>query len=80
MRATPTRGTGIVAPFTDQRGFDRVGSADIGAFEFGAKGQQTITFAALADKTYGDADFTISAHATSRVAGNLHRHWQCQRL
>jgi hypothetical protein len=61
-----TSGTGFLAPFTDQRGFDRVGRADIGAFEFGAKGQQTITFAALANKTYGDADFTISASATSR--------------
>ncbi len=30
-----------------------------------AKASQTITFGALADKTYGDADFTISATASS---------------
>lgn len=30
-----------------------------------AKAQQTITFAALADKVFGDPDFTISASATS---------------
>jgi MBG domain/MBG domain (YGX type) len=30
-----------------------------------AKASQTISFAALADKTYGDADFTVSAPASS---------------
>ena len=32
------------------------------------KADQTITFAALADKTYGDADFSVSASATSGLA------------
>jgi hypothetical protein len=33
-----------------------------------ARASQTITFAALADKTYGDADFTVSATASSGLA------------
>jgi hypothetical protein len=33
-----------------------------------AKRDQTITFAALADKTFGDADFTVSATASSGLA------------
>jgi uncharacterized repeat protein (TIGR01451 family) len=33
-----------------------------------AKASQTITFNALADKTYGDADFTVSATATSGLS------------
>jgi hypothetical protein len=53
--------------FFDQRGLLRVGTRDIGAFESGALFPQTISFAALADKTYGDADFTISATATSKL-------------
>ena len=33
------------------------------------KADQTITFAALADKTFGDPDFTVSATASSGLAG-----------
>lgn len=62
-----TSGTGILAPFTDQRGFGRVGWGDIGAFEFGAKGEQSIDFDALVDKVYGDTDFELSAEATSSI-------------
>jgi Bacterial Ig-like domain (group 3) len=59
---------------TDQRGFNRPvdseaipnatggDSSDIGAFE---KQAQTITFGALAGKTYGDPPFTVSAIASS---------------
>ena len=61
-------GNSTVFTFNDQRGIPRVGIRDIGAFEFGALVPQTITFAALADETYGDADFTISAKASSRLS------------
>jgi hypothetical protein len=57
-----------LAPSTDQRGFGRVGRPDIGAFEFGgvAPAQpQTITFGPLANRTYGDDDFALSATTTS---------------
>ncbi len=40
-------------------------AAATGTFPFCTKTNQTITFAALADKTYGDADFTVSASASS---------------
>ena len=33
-----------------------------------AKSDQTITFGPLANKTYGDADFTVSATASSGLA------------
>jgi hypothetical protein len=36
-----------------------------------AKAGQTITFAALADKTFGDADFTVGATASSGLAVSL---------
>src|SRR5262249_50690627 len=56
----------ISHPFFDQRGLPRdadgLGVVDIGAYE---RQEQTITFGSLASKTYGDADFTISATATS---------------
>ena len=40
------------------------GSSDSKNYGIG-KASQTITFLALADKTYGDADFTVSASSTS---------------
>jgi hypothetical protein len=52
------------APVTDQRGLPRVGAPDIGAFEWDIQ-PQTISFAALPDRTYGDAPFTVSASASS---------------
>ena len=56
------------APTTDQRGVardaDNAGTVDIGAVEFNGTAQ-TITFSPLAGVTYGDADFAISATATS---------------
>jgi len=61
------------APATDQRGQPRPGpdgSYDIGAVERQPADSnpvlsQTITFAALADKTLGDAPFAVSASASS---------------
>ncbi|HEY0009321.1 MAG TPA: choice-of-anchor Q domain-containing protein [Tepidisphaeraceae bacterium] len=51
---------------TDQRGVSRpVASPDIGAFEL--RKLQTISFAALANRTFGDADFAISATSSSSL-------------
>ena len=41
------------------------------------KANQTITFGALADKTYGDPDFTVSATASSGLVGNLYGSGNC---
>ena len=41
------------------------------------KADQTITFAALADKTYGDADFSVSASATSGLAVSFSASGDC---
>ncbi|MBW1296391.1 ELWxxDGT repeat protein [Aquimarina litoralis] len=59
----------------DLRGADRIidgdldttNTIDIGAYEFG-KSEQIITFGALADVTYGDADFNLSATTDSGLA------------
>lgn len=59
------KGNVSVATPTDQRGFGRVGSVDIGAFEFGAKASQTITFAPLSTVTFGVKPITLSATSTS---------------
>jgi hypothetical protein len=58
------------ATSTDQRGLFANGTRDIGAFEFDgltavSKLDQTITFDALANRTYGDADFDLTATASS---------------
>jgi hypothetical protein len=41
------------------------------------KGDQTITFGALANKTFGDPDFSVSATATSGLAVSLAASGQC---
>jgi len=61
-------GTGEPRPSFDQRGKPRsIGdlAVDIGAFEL--RKPQTINFAALGNRTYGDADFAITATATSTL-------------
>jgi YDG domain len=61
-------GTAPQQPHFDQRGAPRhpkLGVVDIGAFEL--RTLQTITFGALTNRTYGDADFAISATATSAL-------------
>jgi hypothetical protein len=60
--ALPTANT--TALTTDQRGVSRIGNTDIGAYALVAQ-TQTITFGSLATRTYGNADFAISATATS---------------
>jgi hypothetical protein len=42
-----------------------------------AKANQTITFAALAGKTFGDADFTVGATASSNLAVSFTASGQC---
>ena len=54
-------------PPTDQRGKGRNGAPDIGAFEYYTPSSQNISFNSLANRTYGDADFTISATASSTL-------------
>ncbi|NBC83407.1 MAG: T9SS type A sorting domain-containing protein [Bacteroidetes bacterium] len=60
----------VSIPDRDQRGMYHNGTIDIGAYEFGGtpKQNQTITFGALSNKTYGDADYTISASASSGLS------------
>jgi hypothetical protein len=58
------------ATSTDQRGLFANGTRDIGAFEFDGltavtKLDQTIIFDALANRTYGDAGFDLTATASS---------------
>src|SRR5262249_7202074 len=63
-------GAAAGAPGLDQRGYSRSGTVDIGAFEFGGVATiqaQTITFGPLVGMTYGDADFALSATATSSL-------------
>ncbi len=63
---TGTSGPGI--PTTDQRGFNRDGKPDIGAFEFGAIGSQTITFSPLTSPvTYNVGPITLSAASSSAL-------------
>ncbi len=42
-----------------------------------AKANQTITFGAFSDKTYGDPDFTVSASASSGLPVSLTAHGNC---
>ena len=60
-------GTAAGAPTTDQRGLSRARAVDIGAFEFQPQ-PQIITFSSLTAVTYGDADFALSATASSGLA------------
>jgi hypothetical protein len=70
---------------TDQRGATRPvngGSAlrcDIGAYEF-AKSPQTIAFSPLANKTFGDTAFSVSATASSGLAVTFTVAGQCNVL
>jgi hypothetical protein len=49
----------------DQRGVPYVSAPDIGAFEFGAKASQTITFGLASPVTYGVGPITLSATSDS---------------
>jgi len=42
-----------------------------------ARSNQTITFGALAGKNFGDADFSVSASATSGLAVSFSANGQC---
>jgi CSLREA domain-containing protein len=63
---------------TDQRAAARpVNGCDIGAYEYGAKIPQTIAFSPLANKTFGDPSFTVSATASSGLAVTFTAAGQC---
>ncbi len=55
---------------------NHAGSSDSKDFNI-AKAAQTITFGALSDRTFGDADFTVGATASSGLAVNLVAAGQC---
>src|SRR5436190_8747620 len=62
-------GTGtctLTASQADNGNYNAAG--DVSGNVAAAKAAQTITFAALADKTFGDADFSVSASASSSLA------------
>src|SRR5436190_1793940 len=62
-------GTGtctLTASQADNGNYNAAG--DVSRNVAAAKAAQTITFAALADKTFGDADFSVSASASSSLA------------
>ncbi len=56
----------VVLTVTDNSGNSTTGTAVVTVEE--NKDEQTITFGELADKVYGDADFTLSATASSNLA------------
>ena len=58
----------IAALTTDQLGNSRFGNTDIGAYEFTYLKNQTITFGALTLKKVGDANFDLTASASSGLA------------
>jgi CSLREA domain-containing protein len=68
---------------TDQRGATRPvdgGIAlrcDIGAYEYRAKISQTLAFSPLANKTFGDPSFSVSAIASSGLAATFTAAGQC---
>jgi hypothetical protein len=64
--ATPPTNAGSYAVMTTVTDANYQGSAS-GTLVI-TKANQTITFGALSDKTYGDADFTVSATASSGLA------------
>lgn len=63
-------GNAATCAASDQRDAARVGTCDIGAFEFGGtpKQTQTITFAKPADKTLAESPITLAATASSGLA------------
>ena len=74
-------GSSVSCAATDQRGIARPQGmgCDIGAYEFDGsiKQNQTITFAALPNKTAGDSSFPISASASSGLKATFSASGQC---
>jgi len=75
---TMTSGTGTCSVMFDQAGNANYNAAPQRVEMVTAeKASQTITFAPLADKTYGDPDFTVSATASSGLAVSFGASGQC---
>ena len=69
-----TSGTGTCTVKYDQAGDANYNAApQVTETVTAQKASQTITFAPLPDKTYGDPDFTVSATASSGLDGLLRR-------
>ena len=75
---TMTSGTGTCTVKYDQAGDANYNAAPQVTETVNAqKASQTITFAPLADKTYGDPDFTVSATASSGLTVSFAASGQC---
>jgi hypothetical protein len=75
---TMTSGTGTCSVRFDQAGDANYNAApQVVESVTATKAGQTITFAPLADKTYGDPDFTVSATASSGLAVSFAAAGQC---
>ena len=75
---TMISGTGTCTVKYDQAGDDDHNpAAQVTETVTAQKADQTITFNALADKAYGDADFTVSATASSGLAVSFAASGQC---
>jgi hypothetical protein len=75
---TMTSGTGACTVKYDQAGDSNFNAApQLTESVTAQKANQTITFGALANKTFGDADFTVSATASSGLAVSFTAGGQC---
>ncbi len=75
---TMTSGTGTCSVMFDQAGDANYNAApQVVESVTAQKASQTITFAPLADKTFGDPDFTVSATASSGLAVSFTASGQC---
>jgi len=75
---TMTSGTGTCTVKYDQAGDGNFNAAtQLSESVTAQKANQTITFGALAGKTFGNADFTVSATASSTLAVSFNASGQC---
>ncbi|HXI24418.1 MAG TPA: Ig-like domain repeat protein [Pyrinomonadaceae bacterium] len=75
---TMTSGTGTCTVKYDQAGDTNFNAAaQVTESVTAQKANQTITFGALAGKTFGDADFAVSATASSTLAVSFNASGQC---
>jgi hypothetical protein len=74
---TMTSGTGTCTVKYDQAGDANHAAIQVTESVTAQKASQTITFAALANKTFGDADFNVSATASSGLDVSFSAAGQC---